>query len=765
MAIKIYPKWVLQVLTETQDSDKFERFAADFWTAVSGRRFVVTSKNYDDGADGRAVEFSGQSVICATLRDDASKPISDAKTIIAKRGCPKEILFVYAKPMTEANIRSIHADLHDRVKLNCKMDSISATQIVDFISREIGVDEFLRHYGAEYDAIRIALQGHIDLSPASLRLAFTVLTIDETAVLRTTLMQRAVLLSISKHPEKSLEHLHSVFKSEHGLHHVSVASIEYHLQRAVTDGMIKPGAVGYVLTEGGLKENKVLCEQQLNSYVNGKELVRAGITSELGSALPEREWEKLWDKLESLFTNLFHREGIRLTKVLKDLVESGSTIDVEGNPVSVIQELAIEAANVWSGPSRDRIRCALINIFSPKNTEVYEWLLRLGAAYVAFCTLGLEQTVSQTLRKTLSDTEFYFDTDILLSYFCAHEEGNRSAVAIKKFSGDCGHKIGVPFPVVIESVRHANRAIIDSKIAGISPSEKLTPRQIIELFGTVFGREFQYLKSEGKTEPNSWIEYISDYTIAGRREGYGEADTEVFEALLDQCEFNVMPKLDSTDDALVVQVESVLEEKAKRIKHPVMNDPDRAGKFKIDSELLVSIHNHMQSRGSSSFAKNILITSASVLRISRDSLKSVATPLPQIMGLAEVMWLFSMLPDTAVSVKDLGMYLYEGNFSSTLQGLEKLIYQVINKAESFKVPPADRERLIHRLKQGMVSKAKQYGAARDVLREASYNPSLFASLAAATIDAESDIVHDPKVKMEIKHRLDELAKQIKQHND
>lgn len=749
-------EWVQDILAKEKNDLRFEDFAGAFLNEFYGKQFFSTTRNYDLARDGRtAATPDGTDYYTATLSDNPNKPIKDV-TKVSKKGTIRQLYLCFSKTYTEKKLTEIELTVRKATRVKSPITPLSGHQIAKSVSEGRGRDAFLMYYRADYEALKAAKEEQLEAAPEGLKLALGTILPEDAVSLRNNLAFKAIALSLDGGLTKTAKELQADIAKNFGLKHFSLPALEFYCRRAEEALLVSHNSGKWSLAAGGealVAESKQL---KLDDYIKGQTLVRSELENVLGQSLAEGQWKAIWSVLEAGLVELFYTRGMELSTAIQAFVDKKPMETDVQSSWDKLSELLTKAAATQSGPIRGNIEKALTIVFSPASVATTKWLTQLASAYIVLCTLGFENSVGSAVKEALEGVAFYFDTDIALTYLCEHEPMSGAARSVKQFTDGCGNRVHIPFPVVEECAMHAARSLRDHE-EGIGPADpSLEPGEIDQIFTTVFSREFEHLRSEKRAD--SWREFIVAYsgsvTWSG---GRSIPDVANMRGLLLQDKFVVLSLMGDDHRRIVEKLKARIAS-ASPEKY---SDHESLDKLRIDIELVVEIVIAAQTAHLKGVVSNILVTSSNKFRNLQAPIQRELKEFPQIMRLEEIMWMVSLMPNSPISLADMGTFLFEGRTHVATGGLERLIDRVLRRAKTAAMPSTQRSLLVHRLRAGMYEEAKKLGNPKMVIDEAKKNPTLFAKIAAAAFDADPESRRSPADSATLREGLDLLASEIK----
>src|SRR5690348_17300091 len=113
----LYVGFLQAVLENETSSLRFEAFAVDLVSAAEGVRYLPTSRNYDQGRDGRASRSGerGMRIIAATISRTLPKKIEEDVERLRETTVVSELTYCCTQEITEAALDKILDQLRQRL--------------------------------------------------------------------------------------------------------------------------------------------------------------------------------------------------------------------------------------------------------------------------------------------------------------------------------------------------------------------------------------------------------------------------------------------------------------------------------------------------------------------------------------------------------------------------------------------------------------------------------------------------------------------------
>jgi hypothetical protein len=377
--------------------------------------------------------------------------------------------------------------------------------------------------------------------------------------------------------------------------------------------------------------------------------------------------------------------------------------------------------NYVSVPQRKSMLRAFQDAFLPGDKHgAFEWLAGVGGRFAATCTLGLPAEIASTLTETLKKIRCFVDTDVVISYLCAHEPSNAAAHAVIRLNARLGNTVMITDAVAEETARHAMKAYTDYRVRVAPITGTLEWYEIADL-ESAFTREFEYLRKEGKVKAQNWPGFIGRY--AGEEtKGHGtqqRPNISKMRNILSSESFSIRSPGEQS-----VHWKKQRDILAKAMYEEAMRfNPDgrldiTKDKSRIDAEMLIAVSRTIadsQTKGTGE--RYVLITSARRLRNLPSRARAQLPDIPEVLSLPEAATIASLLPEQPVSLRALHALLFEGHFEKTVGRLETLLLRIVRESSSVVLPGATRGVLCEEFAAAIIRESKRTGEGEGQVRK------------------------------------------------
>ena len=489
------------------------------------------------------------------------------------------------------------------------------------------------------------------------------------------------------------------------------------------------------------------------------DVVRNAVEDSLQRKLPEQQWSAIWTALQNKLAYAFYIRGKRVLDVISALLKGDDTSAVPRAALSsLVEEVLKDIIDEYvAKPHASNVLRAFQDVFLPGDRHgAFEWLASVAGRFAATCTLGLPSEVASTLTKTLKRIRCFYDTDVVVSYLCAHEPGHAAAHAFMEVSKRLETPITVTEAVAEETARHAMKAYTDYRVRVGSITGPLEWYEIADL-ESAFTREFAHLRLKGKVKAREWPNFIRRYAgdETKSRNRRQPPNTKKMRRVLSSESFSIRTLKDN-GEAQKQSIETSLYEYAMR-RQVNANAEIVREKARIDAEMLVTVVQAVaEAEEKGTGERYILVTSASRLRnLPREVREALGEP-PEIISLAEAGTIASLLPEHPVSLRALHAILFEVHFARTIGRLESLLLRIVRESSSAVLPGSTRGILCEEFGSAIIREAKRTGETANEVRERIHrNPVELAKIAAAAVDALA-LTH-PLEREEVLRKIESLS--------
>ena len=662
---------------------------------------------------------------------------------------------IVSESVLEDHCGAIQAVLGDKVQI----DLLGRTQIVDLVSSARDGEAFARHYGGELASIANALaRDAVEPQSKHLELALCTFGAEDTHELRVALSSR-LILGLLQEENLSVESLANGAASVLGVPAFSRSTVQHYCNGLKQRGHVSERDSLYEITEAGRQALAEGDEGVVATALSGREAVRGAVEESLGDSIPEQQWASIWTDLQSGLAYVFYIRGKQVLEVISKLLDGDTSATQRDILASLVDDVVRKVTEEHVGPPRrGYLARALKDAFLPGDKHgSFEWLAGVAGRFAATCTLGLSPDVLLALSQTLKTIRFFADTDVIISYLCAHEPSNAAATAIMELSRRLGNRILITDAVAEEVARHAMKAYTDYRVRVAPIRGRLEWWEIADL-ESAFTREFECLRAEGKVQPTHWPRFIGRYAELDRR-GYGgqRPDTTRMRKLLSAEGFGICGP--EEEDAAWRERRDVIKNLMfgeAMHRHPEERPDVRRDKSRIDAEMLITVADTIgESQREGAGERFVLISSAKRLKRLPGGVGTRLRDLPEVISLAEAATVAALLPEGPISLRALHAFLFEEHIGRTLGGLETVLLRIVRESSSVVLPGATRGVLQEEFASAVMRESRLTGERPGEVRQRiEQKPLEFARVAGVAIDALA--IRRPLDREDVLERLQDL---------
>lgn len=783
MEKQVPESWILLILDGERSGSHYEKFAVSLVGTMETAPIVSTSTSYDLGRDGRSVQPGRMVVVMASTEDTVKKFESDATEVCLKVPRPKKVYCLSSSDLSEDRIEKINTAVRgvfgdDELPVQTN----GRRQIADLVSTHpMALKLFSSHYSAEVDALARFYQSENSerVEIRCLSLALGTFGDMESMLLREEFGRRAVLLAISTKALR-VDQVQVALDRVFGIGTFCGPMLERCLRQAQHDGLIESLGGNYVLTPHGRSALDDLRLSQGADELKGVHVTRKAIESSLGQQVTDSQWKAIWRDLTSELAQVFYTRGKELVDAISRLLDSGRDVKKREDYRELLNIAVSRVAKAVAEPAqRSQMEQAVHDALLP-GSPAFDWLTEVAGRFAGICSLGFAPDVYKALESMLSGMRFFFDSDVVITYQCAHEPDHALALSVRELSKRTARPIAVTHAVAEEVARHAMKAHVDYE-KQVAASERPLRWFDLESLESAYTREFESLRLEGKVASSEWKRFIERYTgpLRYTAERRLRPDTGRMRQILSGDGFNVLPASHAYEiadkDALTDALYEHSRNRPRRQRLPGVRLPEdyedtdvddfdsRArDKARLDAELLRAVAREVESsEGKGMGERFALVSNAWILRNLPSKAMDELPSKVEVITLAEAGYLASLLPGAVVGVSTMKGLLFDGQFRTILKKNEQKLLSLVRTSRTASVNGASRGVLILEFSESLLSQARANGESQRALyKRAAREPVLFARLAMLALDAHG--IQDPIERAELLAELKTLQEKLTQ---
>jgi hypothetical protein len=710
---------------ETNDG-RFENFCRSVISLLEGGAIILsTSSSWDLGRDGVGAGIARGIYICSSLRDDVdSKALSDIKRITETTKNIHRLYFCSSHNLSEHRISSIEAELEKEVDFKFPVVCYGSSQLTETALSD-GEEIAREFYNAEIeDCIRAIYPEDDNRSDEkNLRLALISITGDDSHTIKNEIYSLALLDMLKEGPKYTLPMCANRLAGHMKLSRpISTEAILPYLNTLLEQDFILENKGLYSISQSGLDHLNRREIEGAGRLVEGRTLIRSAIEDSIGARLGEDDYSKVWSVLEEKLALYLYSRGEALVQEIAEFVGMAGNESTITNVDSQVQltfldELATAVSSTSSHPERrEELYQAVRDIFMDRTGHAADWLVRVSAAFIAACALGLEQNSGKALSRILARTTIVLDSDVVLSLIGVDEPEHEAVTTIVKRWRQNGGNVLIGAPVLDEVAYHASIAQNDfNQVAKMLPG---TPEERARLIENVFVRAFGRMIESKDARISDWTSYISQF-----RGRHARDSSEVHSYLNAEYRTSRLPERSMAEAELENKVREFLTENIRQKNKGVVSR-NTADKARRDAELYAALVHHVRAlHNTDPGATCVMISSAKRLAAAEAEFHETGET-QLIVSIAAALYLISMLPGVSFGLSAMKAFLFDGNRPGFSSDLERTLLRMVKTSREVSMPFAKRTLLMRKCREQMIKDAhldKRREDDRDVIRKVERN--------------------------------------------
>jgi predicted nucleic acid-binding protein len=698
------------LIQKDEDPDRFERFANDLVSRLTENTVLDTLKGPDLGRDGKTVGSALPPIeVLATLRKDWERKLRDDLTRRRQEGAAPATRFfgVISTPLLEGTIRAAESRILEAFGSSATLTILSGAQLVGLADDY--PEDFLRHYGADYEAFVSELSSAKIAAPESteaILLALATFAAPDSREIRSELYRQGILLVLRDAPVSNpgavAKRFSELFRTSRPIPESVAAK---YVESLKTEGLISQ-TEPIALTDKGLHLASSILRDSTEERRLGENILREELERLLGQRLADDQFQRIWTVLERELSELFYSRGNSFTDFVQRLLSADQEIDASEDERDIVRRIAVAAAATTAySPLNDEIQAAVENLFWQRSTRANEWLSDLCVGYTFLCTLGFESSVRSSLISALQNCSLALDTDVVLSLIC---EGEPLHAALKEFMDRWTKLRGQTLiaSVVLEEVAHhaiiANRDFAYTKeLLPGSPDDRDT------LIENAFVRAFATLMDRGKARLRQWDQYIRMYNPANAdnpndKGAKAAAVRAISENLRTDYRIELLagasPAADIIQERIFSHLMSRHRPSASERAEYIFRD-----KGKRDAQLYAALAQRAELERGQAPPRSIALMSSAKRLIELEREFGDVGEVALIVAPSAVIYALSAIPEVAVGRTALRTFLFDPVRHRFSSGLERTVLRSLKAAKSLQLPFAKRAPLMRELRASILS--------------------------------------------------------------
>jgi hypothetical protein len=701
-----------EIIIENERSDyRFESFTREICEKHEGIDFVATSQSWDRGRDARSTapgRGSHRNLICATLNKDINAKAEADLLRVTATSSPDRLICCSSQRLSEEKIDEITKLIRRHVPAGSVL-VLGGIQLGTLAEKY--ADVFEKYYAAEVQTIRstiLATPARDATTTRGLRLALIAFGSDEAVALRQEILRNSVLEFFGDEKRHTIRQITEEFSKDLGLPRALRPDLVSRVVAAKEkNGTIRREGDAWVITEFGREQLKSMPVQAAANLLEGRQLVRERLESLTGKATSEVEYQQLWSGLMDFLGGLFYANGLSVIRAVEQfLAGTRDTSTEEPNLRSLLIEGINRTVSVLSTPElRETVALGILDMLTERAGPAFDWFTKVAERFVILCSLGLEVTSGDEIRKVVRSHEIILDSDIILSYLCEGEVDHRRSKDLLSWWLQLGGRLLVS-PVVLEEVAYhawiAERDFQETEyLLG-----KLQTYELRRYIKSAFVRTYHLLEKN----PKRWPMYI------GQFRGNSNGDySKIFSILRQRLKVETLPE--SYDEQLRKKITDYLMVSARDVHKEAEQLEDVSYKVNRDGRLMASIataRSAQEKMGSG--GPIVLLSSSYQLRRAENYFRQQFGDARVLLSIGALSYLLATVPDAGLGADSLRRALFEFGGSAHLKDPERRALRIIRATEEFDIPWAQRKLLEANLTASIRSEAEKRGVPEEKLR-------------------------------------------------
>ncbi len=702
---------IVQTLFELEDNPiRFERVCLDLYKDAEGVELVPTSRTWDLGRDGRSISISKNGtllgILCATLSIDIDGKVEADILRLAETTNTRAIIYSTSRSLTEHACNVLEAKIR---KLYPAVKSVRILGQIQLVALAERFENTIRkHYAAE---IKISEQALLTVpnepENIGLRLALITQTGDDARILRTELTRRLVLESLHSRGSQSAGSLAVAISGQlHLSRSMTTSYITIIISSLIEEGLVSSDKDGTIcITPNGITFISGVPKEASAKLLEGRTAIRREIKRLSGHTLTEEQFERLWDYFQDGLSEVFYSHGAAIVRMVGSLI-TGERGKPEPKTYLLLEEVGNHIGSLFSDPIQgDEVRQAIIDMFSEKESEAFNWLTQICSVYVMMCSLGFEALSSEQITRVLRNFRLVPDTDIIISLLCEGENNHKEVSHIVNGWRLLGGKILMSTPVLEETAFHAWISEHDY-VQMWEQLDQISDSEAYHLIENAFVRSFRILSREN-TSRRYWNQYINQYR------GESERDySRVMLILREDYGFDRLPDAEENYQNFPNKVRIFLAQKLAENIGISFEDLSfkMHDKSRRDGSLFGSVLRARDaSRRSAIQSTTIILSSSRLLKQADQAFRSELGEPDAVVSTAAVGCLLTLTPGVLMGMGTLREVLFDLGLATRLTPMQRYAYRLITASGEFDLPWSRRVTLQRELGERLLSDARATG--------------------------------------------------------
>jgi hypothetical protein len=320
-------------------------------------------------------------------------------------------------------------------------------------------DIFEEHYHAEIQALRSTIltsSSEAGAPTRGLRLALIAFGSDEATALRHDILHNSILEFLGDGQPHTTTEFTRAFSTDLGLpRSMRNDPMTRAMSTEERSGAIRREQDSWVITEFGRRQVKTAPIKAAASLLEGRQIVRDKLETLIGNGISDLQYPQIWAGLVDFLSGLFYANGLAVVRAVEQFLSGRSDTSAEDlNLRSLLTEGISRTVSVISTADlRESVGLAILDMLTERSGAAFDWFSKVAERFVVLCSLGLEGTSADEVRRVLRSHQVILDSDIILNYLCEGETDHRQSRDLLGWWLQLGGRLLVS-PVVLEEVAY-----------------------------------------------------------------------------------------------------------------------------------------------------------------------------------------------------------------------------------------------------------------------------------------------------------------------
>lgn len=647
-------------------------------------------------------------VLCCTLDSNIEGKVGKDAEKLASTSRPERVIYCYSKHLTEHKIDELTADIWAAFAVPPSVTFVALKQLAALaVQYPAVIEKYYRSEQQAIDAMLTRFETGIERDDAGLRLALMTLASEDARLLREDISQKAVL-QVLHGARAPIESEAVALQRSNDLrlarpiqkHIVESALVSLHHAGHVE----KSGKDNWSLTEQGKAQVDSLSSAAATDILQGAHVIRTTLETLTGYTFTDDRFATLWSTLLDYWSHLFHTNGLAVISAINDSMGSKASTGVQ------LQELVSKGAaqiraSIAIPEMGEVIEQAVIDILTERSGPAFEWLSKVCERFVALCSLALEASSTEEIRRVIARHKLMLDSDIVITALCQGERGHGATKDILAKWTRLGGRILLPEPVLEEVAYHAYISQRDfQEMKQLAPG--LKELDLRRYCSNAFVRAFYSVENDQNQWPTFRAMYAGD-----EPHDY----SKILEVMSDQIIVEFIPS--NFDSDLAARIKLYLlaissEQEQTAAGH--FGDPGRLGR---DGQILATIAStRALERRAGSDSRVVLLSSSTRLRMADEKFREQLGTPEAVISRGALSYLIALVPEAGLGVGTLRKALFDFGETARLADTERFALRVIRAAGTYTMPWAQRSHLRRQLEKNIRQEAEKAGVSAKQFR-------------------------------------------------